>query len=522
MTAPTIGVPRGLVGKSSAPLLAIAVAAVAMGLGWHGVDWPAQLYRVHLFQTHGWVSFDTGWYGGNVPAAYSTLYPPVAALLGVGFVVVASTAAAAWAFDRLATTELGAPARVGSLCFAAGMVVQVVIGQLSFLLGMALGLVALVALRGGRTRTASLLGFACALASFVAALFLVLAAISIWATAPRASRVTAAAVAASTAAPVLIVAVAYRQAGRFPFPATTLAAVLAACIGALLVIPVAHRTLRLGVYLYAAMSAVLFLFQTPIGANDARLATTMAVAVLIAVGRRRAVVAALVAFLLAWEVAPALGAIDIDERDASTSPAYYASLIAEMHRLAPGPTRLEIPLTHEHWETAWVAPTVPLARGWERQLDIADNPLFYRSGALNRSTYRSWLTANGVSWVALPNAPLDYSARSEARLLRAGAPYLEPVWRDRNWVLWKVEGTTGLVSGPARLTELGPDEFTVAARTAGTDVVRIRYSPTWSIVDADGGSCLSRTRGSWTRVQVRHPGVIRVVAEVLPRAADEC
>lgn len=518
----TLSEPRRRARSLVAPLLAVAVAGLALQLGWHGVDWPAQLYRVHLFQSNGWVSFDTGWYGGNVPAAYSTLYPPVAALLGMDLVVVASVAGAAWAFDHLVGVRFGPTARLGSLCFAGGMVVQVVIGQLSFLLGLALGLAALVAMRGDRTRTASLLALACALASFVAALFLVLAAIAVWATAPRPARVAAAAVAAAAAAPVVIVAVAYHQAGRFPFPATTLAAVLVACLGGLVVIPVAHRTLRVGVYVYAAMSVALFMLRTPVGANDARLATTLAAPLLLCAGRRRVVVAFLVTFLIAWEVAPALGAVNISQRDASTSRGYYTSLIAEMHRVAPGPTRLEIPLTHEHWETAWVAPTIPLARGWERQLDITDNALFYRSGPLHRSTYHSWLRANGVGWVALPRAPLDYSARSEARLLHAGAPYLERVWSNHDWVLWKVEGTRGLVSGPARLTELGVDHFTLAARARGTAVVRVRYSATWSIVDADGGSCLDRTRGAWTQVRVRRPGIIRVVAQVLPRAADAC
>jgi hypothetical protein len=95
--------PDGLGWKIHAPLLAIAVALVAMQLHWHGIDWPAQLYRVQVFRTNGWVSYDTGWYSGNVPAAYSSLSPPVAALCGLGFVAVASAAAAAWAFDRLVT-----------------------------------------------------------------------------------------------------------------------------------------------------------------------------------------------------------------------------------------------------------------------------------------------------------------------------------------------------------------------------------------------------------------------------------
>ena len=36
-----------------------------------------------------------------------------------------------------------------------------------------------------------------------------------------------------------------------------------------------------------------------------------------------------------------------------------------------------MPLTHNHWEAADLAKVVPLARGWERQLDQKANPIFY-------------------------------------------------------------------------------------------------------------------------------------------------
>ena len=31
--------------------------------------------------------------------------------------------------------------------------------------------------------------------------------------------------------------------------------------------------------------------------------------------------------------------------------------------------RVEVPLTRSHWEAALMAPTVSLARGWEKQLE---------------------------------------------------------------------------------------------------------------------------------------------------------
>ena len=67
---------------------------------------------------------------------------------------------------------------------------------------------------------------------------------------------------------------------------------------------------------------------------------------------------------------------------------------------------------------------MPLARGWERQLDEKANPLFYDGRPLTPERYHRWLRESAVRWVALPDAPLDYSAEAEARLLERGLPYL--------------------------------------------------------------------------------------------------
>ena len=41
-------------------------------------------------------------------------------------------------------------------------------------------------------------------------------------------------------------------------------------------------------------------------------------------------------------------------------------------------------------EAAFVAPVVPIARGWSRQVDTARNPLFY-DGPLDADEYEQWL-----------------------------------------------------------------------------------------------------------------------------------
>ena len=92
-------------------------------------------------------------------------------------------------------------------------------------------------------------------------------------------------------------------------------------------------------------------------------------------------------------------------------------------RRADGPLgRVEVVPTALHWEAVYVALRFPLARGWERQLDTANNPIFYDPGRLTPRSYRAWLLDNGVRFVALSDARLDYAAYGEAYLVRRGVP----------------------------------------------------------------------------------------------------
>ena len=102
--------------------------------------------------------------------------------------------------------------------------------------------------------------------------------------------------------------------------------------------------------------------------------------------------------------------------DPSTKHGYYVPLLSALRRQAAMPIgRLEIPITHNHWEAAYVAPTVVIARGWERQLDRQVNGIFYR-GRLNATSYRAWLDRLGVRWVAVPDTRLE-GAVAISRLL---------------------------------------------------------------------------------------------------------
>jgi hypothetical protein len=505
----------------AAPAVAGVLALLALVLGLRGVDWPAQLYRVQLFRHHGWLAFDTNWYGGHYPLAYSTLFPPLAATIGTPLTALLSAVVAAWAFDRLVVREFGPAGRIGSLIFAAGTVVQVAVGQLPFLLGLAFAILAVLAARRGRWWWAAAAAIAAPLASPVAAVFLALVAATWAATTAPSLRRRPILLAVATLVPGLVVTGLYRQLGNFPFPVSGLICVLLACAAAQLLLPARHRGLRVGAALYAAGALVAFIVPTPVGGNVSRLGASLAVPLLAAAARpgRRLLATAVAIPLLAWQWTPAFGAAPMGH-DPSAHAAYFAPLIAEVSGRSPGPTRLEIPFTRDHWEVARVAPVIPLARGWYRQLDIADNQLFYEPNGVTAASYQAWLYANGITWVALPDVPLDYSSSGEAALLRTPPAYLQPVWHNQHWQLWRVTGSPGLASGPGRLVSLQPGQFVLAMQEKGSAVVRVRYTPTWSV--ANGAACLAATPDGWTIVRAPAPGLIRVQAGLLPAGASAC
>jgi hypothetical protein len=150
---------------------------------------------------------------------------------------------------------------------------------------------------------------------------------------------------------------------------------------------------------------------------------------------------------------------------------------------------------------------VPLARGWERQLDQMANPIFYGPTAkLTPSSYHAWLRDNAVRWIALPDARLDYSAKAEAKLLDSGLGYLTLVYRSPRWRIWEVRGTDPPASNGARVLAAGPTWFEVDTR--GETVVRYRYTTYWFADEA----CVSRAPGGWTSIRPDRPGVVMVRA----------
>jgi len=145
---------------------------------------------------------------------------------------------------------------------------------------------------------------------------------------------------------------------------------------------------------------------------------------------------------------------------------------------------------------------VPLARGWERQLDTAVDKLFY-SRPLTSKRYHFWLRALGVKWVALPDSQLDYSSQQEALLIRRGLPYLKPVWHSAHWNVYRVTDAQPLAKGAATLVAQTATSETLYARRKGRATLHVRYTPYWQI--SEGLGCVSRSPAGWTLLQIASP-----------------
>ncbi|MGH9069095.1 MAG: MFS transporter, partial [Acidimicrobiales bacterium] len=253
----------------------------------------------------------------------------------------------------------------------------------------------------------------------------------------------------------------------------------------------------------------------PLGSNVGRLALLFGGPVLLALVARGRLAVAVVVLLGGWQLSGVVPNL-AHARDPAASPAHVAGLVAELHRVDAGRTRVEVVPERDHWESAQVVTVAPLARGWERQVDVARNPVFY-NGRLTASSYRRWLGVNAVAWVALPAGPLDWRAGQEARILRQPHPWLHEVWHDRWFTLWKVDDPTPLVSAPGSVLAYDPAGLTLSVPYAATVVIKMAWSPWLTVV---GGQACLRPHGRWTELVAQAGGRYRLTSSYkLPRGS---
>ena len=429
---------------------------------------------------------------------YSVLYPPLAKVAGAGGVGVASLIAATWATVRLAPPGLtrGVAHIVGSIVL---LLESLIIGQVPFLLGTAFALLAVVVLVNGQPWIAVLgLSTLASLASPVVGALLLL---TIPAFALGLAVRPALALLGSVAGPLVSLVVGGGS-GPFPMPWKSLVSMLVFAGFIVALSPRRHRGLQALALCYALAAIVLFLVPNPIGGNLTRLGKDLALPLacrfLIAgTMLRRLGASVAVALAIVWPTGPCVTAIRNGVADPSRYANYYQAPITYLQSHLAAGARVEIPFTRDHWEAFYVARRVPLARGWERQTDYLYNQVLYQP--LTPSLYQGWLADNAVAYVALPNVPIDAGGRAEVKLLSQPLPFLQPIWRDGAWTIWRVRHATPLVAGDAVLTDFDPASVTLAFPRAGRATVRVRYGALWHVVG--GQACVSRSPLGWVTVE---------------------
>jgi hypothetical protein len=508
------------------PAVALSAALASLMLLWSPPvgDLAAQVFRTELFQQAGLAIWNGSWYGGHYTLTYSVLFPPLAALLGPQVVGGLAVVFSSYLFDRLVRDRWGVEARWATLWFAAGVVTLLADGQLTFALGVAFGLASLRCLQTERGKLAVLAAAGCALASPVAAVFL--AGVVLAGALERGRRVPRAALAVGGLALALTVVpnLAFPEPGQFPFALSSFIAIPLWCAGALYITRglFEERQLRRVLLAYLLVSTLIWLVPNSLGGNAVRLGALFGGPVLAAVvlARRPRISVSpwfLALFLvggLYWQLTASVTQIARSVGDPSTASAYFQPPARWLRAHGGEGLRIEVPPTANHWESAYLAPKFELARGWLRQLDTTRDDVFYDEGELTDATYSAWLRSNAISYVALPDAPLDYSSVAERRLILSAPSYLTLRATPPHWRIYQVRDPKPLVAplgaGRARTLSVGRQGFALDVTTPGEFLVRVNFTPYWSI--SRGAGCILR-RGDWTVARASHPGVFRVDAD---------
>jgi hypothetical protein len=407
--------------------------------------------------------------------------------------------------DRILRRNFGAAGRIGSLLFAVGTVTNLMVGRTTFGLGCTFALLSVAAIPRRRWWSVGLAVLS-ALTSPVAAVFLAIAAAA-WALGHRDRLAWGALVALAALAPIVGLNLAFPGAGHFPYERSQFGRDLLVCAVVAALARRASRTLMWGVGLYAILLVSAYMVTSPLGGNASRLGQYLAAPLVASLlwPHRKTLLLACAVPLAIWQWVPALQQGTIVADEPSTQASYYDPLLTFLTSSADG-GRIEIPFTYHHWEAAFVAPRVALARGWERQLDMGYNAIFY-DGSFDSSTYRDWLSDNAVHYVALPDTRLDYSSIAEGALLEDPPAYLDEVWHDQHWRVFVFTGYRGLVEGPAQLVQMGASGLTVLVEAPGDVMVRVRPSRHWSLEEA---GCVADDGSGWITLHGVQPGMVHL------------
>jgi hypothetical protein len=515
--------PRRAPVSTACALVGLAVALVLVLGGPPGVDQPAHLFQTWFYEHVGFGLWNNLWYAGRYEFVnYSLLYYPLAALLPEPVLAVFSCAVLAGGFAVAARREWGDAANLPSIAWAiTAPAVTMISGDYPFLAGAAAVMAALVLLqRGNRTwawiAMVMSLGFsplafvlgAAVIAGYIAGRPRPLAIL-------RRHRLAAVAFVA-VGVVALVAQRVFVSGGSYPYHLSDFSVAVAYSLAGLYLAGRSSqaRPLRTLFAAYLVLNIVAFAMTSPLGSNSTRLFALGGVPLLwlaanLGVRRSRWVVGSLLALTLAVQVYPFVNDAYASWQDPAANAAYWTPVLRFLRAHPDLQHRVEVVATWGHWEAYYLADhDVPLARGWFRQDDFPTNSVLYNPD-LTGPEYRSWLRSLGVRYVFLPDTALDYSAVSEAALLRSGDSGLRVVARFPHWTVYALPHPSGIVAAPpgdtGRITRFGPTTVGMRVSAPGTYLLRVRYSPYW---EPSGHMCVTQAADGMTWVHAPAAGAI--------------
>ncbi|RSS22332.1 hypothetical protein [Streptomyces sp. WAC08452] len=504
------------------PLYAVWWAFLATG----GGDLAAQEAWADFVSRHGGSAYGLFWYGGTHTANYSVISPYLMALFGVRTVTAVSGLAASWlAAVLVVRTGVRGPGWVALLASLA-LWCNVASGRTTFALGLAFALAACVPLVRER-RLAVAAGYAAlaTMASPVAGLYLAVVGAGFLLVRDRGRALV---LLVPPATVVGLTTLLFPFAGEQPMPAGRIWPPVVLGLAVTALAPRDWRVARWSGAVYAAGTVLTYVVPSAVGTNVERFAEYFAPPVLLAAllgaDRARRVVRGLLAVVLVFSVGWTVKKTADDLTEYTVVPAWATEtdgVVRALEGLGADRTRVEVVPARDHREAAALAPHVHLARGWNRQLDVERGRLFY-DGTFSPAAYRDWLDRWAVGFVVLPSAKPDGPAEAEAALVRdpdLRPGWLEPVWQDEHWRIFRVRDAVPLVSEPGTVVAATGAELVLRVDRPGSVTVRVAWSP-WLRTD---GGCLARD-GEFTRLTVEAPGEYRLSSRYgpSPGAGSRC
>jgi len=496
--------------------LTAAFAGLVLAVGPAPGDAPVHLYRTFLVRD-GALVWDNFWYSGTYPlASYSLLYYLPAALVGNLPLVFAAAVASTVLFSSIALREWGSAALWPSRIFGVLAAAPLFTGLYAYTLGFVAMLATLKLLQLRRLWLAGIVAALTVGFSPLAFAFLCLIVGSYAVSRRRIARrhlwfgVALGLAAAIEVAALLLFPGA--GGGVYPFHWIDFVAVLGVTTLGLLVAQRARGAGPLVAFyaLWGLGSVVVYIVPTPLGDNWTRLSAFVFPVMLLTASLagfqpRRLVVLALAA-AFAFNLVPYALLVPSRLGNDTQQASFWRPAIGFLRQHDRPGFRVEVVPTAEHWEAYWIPKSgFPLARGWYRQLDVADNPTLYAKH-LDATAYRHWLRSAAVRYVLLSTtAPLDWEGGpQEARLLRSPGSGLKAVFRSRDWTIYELPHATPLLTGPASpvITSFGHTAIRGQVFAAGRYLVRAHYSP---YLRLQGGGCVAPGPDKMTYLDLTGP-----------------